>query len=137
VNPLEKIIIIDAWVFDWVTNDFSLSFNKSGAGSYLQRFQILYIKFNFGQTDTDCELPMEKRCRFITIPIQQRYVGLNGNIREQRKRLVSITTDGQVWLNYPFRHRFYYGKVCCHKSDFLGLCFKYAIPLFFQFETNL
>jgi hypothetical protein len=130
VDPDEKIIIIDAWVFDWVPNDFSLSFNRGGWGSYLQRFQILYFKINFDQIHTDCRLPMEKRCRFITIPIQQRYVRLNGIIHEQRKWLLSITSDGQFWLNLPFRHRVYYGKVCCMKSDFLGLCFKYTFPLF-------
>jgi hypothetical protein len=129
VDPDEKIIIIDAWVFDWVPNDFSLSFNRGGSGSYLQRFQILYIKFNFGQTDTDCKLPMEKRCRFITIPIQQRYVEVNGIIHGQIKWLISITSDGQVWLNGPYRRRVFYGKVCCVKSDYLGLCFKYTFPL--------
>ena len=128
MDSLEKIIIIDAWVFDWVQNDFSLSFYTGGDGSYLQRYQILYIKINFDQTDTDCELPMEKRCRFITIPIQQRYIKVKGDISDQRKWLLSITSDGQVWLNHPFRYRVYYGNVCSHKSDYLALCLKYTFP---------
>jgi hypothetical protein len=112
VDSDEKIIIIDAWVFDWVQNDFSLSFSNRTAGNYTQRIQILYIKINFKQTDIDCELPMEKRCRFITIPAQERLIYLNGVIAQQRKFLIVITSDGQVWLNYPERVRVFYGNVC-------------------------